>query len=182
MRDLARQGIIRRRSSLTKNFKIVAVVVFAAVFVFFAGRNLLFGTSVSSDSSLVKDAPKGLTPVKIGAVLEGESGLHLSTDDVNLRNVKEGGTASATRTYGDGSYVLSVNATLPDPKGNRYQVWLSDGTNVFDAGFMNGSKTAWTLIFRDKDNFSKSYDEVWITREITTEDEKPELVVMRGTF
>jgi len=186
MRDLANQSIIRRRRVSPKTsglFIIITVLVFLIMVVSWKLNGLT--TSSGGDSAYLKDAPKGLTPVKVdGAAIEADAGLNVSTGGITLSDVKYGGTANGTasRTFGAGTYSLSVTATLPDTKGgDRYQVWLSNGSGVFDAGFMNGSKTSWSLVFNDKDKYS-SYKSVWVTREITTEDGKPEQKVLVGSF
>lgn len=186
MRDLANQSILRRRriSARSSRFFLTVAIVIVAIWAV-AWKLNGQSTSLGGEAAYLKDAPKGLTPVKVsGAAVDADLGINLSSGTAKLGDVKYGGSASgsATRTYGDGSYSLSVTATLPDPKGgDKYQVWLYDGSVPFDAGFMSGSKNSWSLVFRDKDKYS-SYETVWVTREITTEDGKPETKILAGSF
>ena len=130
-----------------------------------------------------KEAPRGLTPVKVDSSDVSSGGVNLSAGSASFEDVKYGGSAkaSATRTFGAGSLSISVNATLPDPDGNRYQVWLVNGGQLKDAGFMKGSGSSWSLVYNDSDKYA-SYSGIWITREITTEDGKPEQHVLEGSF
>lgn len=141
------------------------------------------GSFIGGGSAELKDAQHGLTPVSVGASDVTNSGVNLSSGSASFRDVKYGGQASATatRTYGAGSYSLSVNAALPNPEGDRYQVWLVDGGQIKDAGFMSGSGKSWSLVFNDTNKYA-SYSTIWITREITTEDGKPEQHVLEGSF
>lgn len=186
MRDLANQNILRRRRAPLKAKKTLFIIV-AAVAAFWIVSWKLNGsaTTTGATSANLKDAPKGLTPVAVsGAAVNAESGINVSTGTATLTDIKYGGAASgtATRTFGDGTYSLSVTATLPDPKGgDKYEVWLYDGNIPYEAGFMSGSKTSWSLVFRDKDKLS-AYKEVWVTRELTSEDGEPENKVLVGRF
>lgn len=183
MRDLANQSIIRRKGMVLKRTWIFALV-FVLVVVFLASLLLNSSdTSSGGDSANLKDAPKGLKPVKLAEVVSTGGGIDLSKNSATLSDVKYGGLASgtATRTFGDGSFSLSVSATLPDPKGDKYQVWLTNGSEVKNAGFMNGSGKSWSVVFRDKDIYSK-FNEVWVTRELTTEGNQPETHVLEGSF
>ncbi len=183
MRDLANQSIIRRKSTAIGRIWIFVVAILIVI-VLVAIFQLKSGSSMGGTESVnLSDAPKGLTPVKLADVADISGGINLSKNTISLTDVKHGGSASGTttRTFGDGSYSLSVSATLPDPKGDKYQVWLTNGSAVKNAGFMNGSKNSWSLVFNDKDLYSK-YNEIWLTREITMEDGKPETHVLEGSF
>ena len=93
----------------------------------------------------------------------------------------ESATATASRKFGDGSYNLTVNATLPDPVGNVYQVWIVGGDESHLAGDMQGSGKSWSLSFNDVDDYS-NLDGIWISREITKQDNKPEKHILEGSF
>ena len=183
MRDLANQNIIRRKGAVLgrlRIFLLALMLVFVFVVIFQLKSQ---STSGGSESANLIDAPKGLTPVKLADVANVSGGIDLSKNTISLSDVRYGGSASgtATRTFGDGSFSLTVSATLPNPKGDRYQVWLINGSEVKDAGFMEGSGSSWSVVFRDKDKYSK-FNNVWVTREITSEGGKPELHVLEGSF
>lgn len=185
MRDLARQNLITRKRHLLSvpafKFIFTAIVVVGVLFLI---KNVTSGGGVSSGDSAVYDAPKNLTPVSLesSSLDISDSGVQLDSDAITLSAVSNlGGSGNARRTFGGGSFSLSVSATLPDPKGNKYQVWITNGTNIKDAGFMSGSKTSWSLTFRDSKNYS-TYNEIWVTQEITTEDAKPETHRLEGNF
>lgn len=185
MRDLAQShSFLPKKSSKfpPRILRIILIVIVISAIVYFVISKV--GGGASGDSESLHDAPAGLTPVEVsGAPVSVANGVNLSSDTITLKNVAgaDGGTATATRVYGNGGYTLTVNATLPDPHANRYQVWLSDGTKVYDANFMEGSKTSWSDTFRDTDKYSKVKN-IWITREITSEDNKPERHIMEGSF
>jgi len=182
MRDLAQRSYIRGDSS-SKKAKIIVFLALAISALFLLKDNFLSGSASGGSSQALRDAPKGLTPVEISDnLVSAKEGVSLKTDTASFTNVSEGSAkAAAVRKYGDGNYSLAVNATLPDPKGNRYQVWIIGGGKNYDAGFLNGSGTSWTLAFRDKDYYSK-YSEIIITREITDFDNKPEKHILEGNF
>lgn len=183
MRDLAQRSYNRENLDFKKKARVIVFLIII-IGLFFLLKDKFYSplTSVGSSQGL-KDAPKGLTPVQIGEnLVSAKEGVNLKTDTASFTNVSEGAAAAtAVRKYGDGSYSLVVNAALPDPKGNRYQVWIVGGGKSFDAGFLNGKDSSWTQVFRDKDYYSK-HDEIWITREITTEDGKPEKHILEGSF
>lgn len=140
---------------------------------------------VGNAGAILEQAPKGLVPVEVeGGPVSVEGGVNLSSGKATFRSV--GGkkaTAVAERVYGGGSYTLTVNATFVGSKGHKYQVWLTDGgDNLVDAGFMEGSGDLWTLTFRDDDNGHSKLRAIWITDEITTEDNKPESHILEGSF
>lgn len=183
MRNLSQQGWSRPRGAVKAPILKAAFFVVLVVVVLFAlKQKISSGSFIGGGLSGLSDAPHGLTPVSVtGTVADG--GVNLSSGSASFRDVKYGGQAkaSATRTYGAGSYSLSVNATLPNPQGDRYQVWLVNGGQLKDAGFMSGSGSSWSLVFNDSNKYS-AYNTIWITREITTEDEKPEQHVLEGSF
>ncbi len=163
------------------SFKVAVVVILVLGLLFIIKQKISSGSFIGDGSSGLSDAPHGLTPVSVSGVADG--GVNLSSDSATFKDVKYGGkaSASATRTYGAGSFSLTVNATLPNPQGDKYQVWLVSGGQVRDAGFMSGSGGSWSLVFNDSNKYS-AYNTIWITREITTEDEKPEQHVLEGSF
>lgn len=186
MRDLARQNLITRKKHILSipAFKFISIAVLVVVILVVAKNVTSGGGIVTSADSAVHDAPNNLTPVSLeSSTLDiSDSGVQLDSDSITLTAVSGlGGSGNARRTFGGGSFSLSVSATLPDPKGNKYQVWITNGTNIKDAGFMTGSKTSWSLTFRDNKNYS-NYREIWITQEITTEDAKPETHRLEGNF
>ncbi len=186
MRDLARESTSYKKRHLNSKPRLVGTIIIVLVIVsviYFLSSQINVGGGNTTDSQTLHNAPVGLVPVKVdSSPVDTSGGVNLASNTITLRNVGAGGTATATRVYGNGSYSLSVNATLPDPKGDKYQVWLSDGENAFDGGFMNGNGSGqWTDVFRNDEKYSK-FRQVWITREITSEDNKPEKHVMEGSF
>lgn len=185
MRDLAQMGSSKKRvAGAPKILPIVVIVVaVVAVVYFMASKISVGGIGGSSSGVTLQDAPKNLTPVKVdGAPVDVDKGVTLSSGSATFTNVSdESATATATRVFGNGSYSLTVSATLPDPTGSKYQVWLVGGGKALNAGFMDGAKTSWSVTFRDKDKYS-TMSEIWITREITAEDGKPEKHILEGRF
>ncbi len=185
MRDLANQSLLKRKRQTSPKAvrTIIIVILIAGVLYFIASKTNVAGIGGSGDSIVLRDATRGLTPVKVdGTPVEVKNAVNLTSNTATLRNVSgEVASAVATRVFGNGSYTLTVDATLPDPKGSKYEVWLVGGGQTVEAGFMEGAKTAWSLTFRDSDKYS-SLKSVWITREITSEDERPEKHVLEGTF
>lgn len=188
MRDLARQNY----SGSTSNTKIaipqsvvrILLILTAVLLLLFIVKKLTGSGGVIGSSQIsLRDAPKGLIPVAVqGSESLLENAVNLTNETATFTNVGgESATATASRKYGDGSYSLTVNATLPDPKGNTYQVWIVGGGEPILAGKMNGSGRNWSITFNDKDNYS-DLNGIWITREITNFDEKPELHILEGTF
>jgi hypothetical protein len=185
MRDLAQMGSSKKRVSVPPRILPIAVIVIVvvAVLYFVAARINIGGIGGSSSGVTLQEAPKSLTPVKVdGAPVDVSGGVTLSSSSATFKNVsEESATATATRVFGNGSYSLTVSATLPDPVGSKYQVWLVGGGQTLSAGFMDGSKTSWSLTLRDKDKYS-TMSEIWITKEITAEDGKPERHILEGSF
>lgn len=185
MRDLGRRI---SRSSTRKNPRkrlVFAVVIISAVVGI--GFNLLPGssekTNTSSNSAIVlQNAPNGLKGVEVGKLDALKGGVDLATQEIILKDVKYHGGASgiARRAFGGGEYLLTVDASMPDPVNTHYQVWVVNGKTVTPIDFMRGSKTSWSLSLRDVDKFSQ-YPEIWVTLE-RTKDEKPEEHVLEGKF
>lgn len=181
VRDLANQSYVRGKNSSLNLAKIIILVFFLLAIVWLLAGRAQSPTSTSGPIVL-RDAPKGLTPVSLPDLSSVGQAVNLQTDKAVLESVGEiAGRATATRKYGDGTYTLIVEATLPDPKGLKYEVWLVGGDQPQEAGFLNGSGANWTLVFRDKDYYSKN-DGIWITREITSDDKKPEKHMLEGRF
>ncbi len=187
MRDLAQQNYSLNRDRIAIPRSAVRIVLILAVVlaVLFGARfiNSNNGGLIGGSAVVLKDAPKGLTPVKVpGVVNITEGAVNLVVESAAFTNVSGGNaTAAATRKYGAGSYSLTVNATLPDPGGNVYQVWIVGDDAIFLAGDMRGSGSSWSIGFNDVDNYS-SLDGIWITREITNNDNKPEKHILEGSF
>lgn len=186
MRDLAKQDFTSNRRKL--NLK-----VFLRVFLFFAAvLGILvfikfyspFSKSLSASSVVLKEAPRGLKPITAGGSGEINSeGVNLTSKNATFTDVRYKGAAKATakRMYGAGTYLLSVSATLPDPEGNKYGLWLVGDGDVFLVDYLKGSKTSWGLELSDKDKYPH-YDGIWITLERMWEDENPEEHVLEGSF
>lgn len=181
MRDLGQQfGTTKAQGINVTILKVVAIFL-VVIFIVFLFRGRLISGGASSSVTL-SDAPAGLVPVDVSDSGIVDSGVNLTTKTINLSDVKYGGEAqaTATRSYGGGVYVLSVDATLPDPVNTNYQVWLVSGSGSVPIDYMRGVKTSWSLSLRDSDKFS-SYGEIWITLE-RTKDEFAEEHVMEGAF
>lgn len=163
--------------------KFLAGIILVLAVAAFARDKLNIGTASDSSISL-HEAPRGLKPVKVeddNADLLKQA-ADLKTESINFQDIRYNGRAKATavRSYGGGIYILTVDATLPDPVNTNYQVWLAGGGEVVPIDFMNGSKTEWSLNVRAKDTYS-NYDEIWITLE-RNKDDLPEEHIMEGTF
>lgn len=184
MRDLSQVQFSsgRRNSSLNRLLRLFLIVLVAVGIIFVTGSRLGGGSSGGS-SIILQEAPRGLKPVNVeGAAQLSAEGVDLASQTAVLVDVKYGGEAKgvARRSYGDGVYILSVEATLPDPKNTFYQVWLVGGGEVVSIDYMRGSKNTWNFNLRSQDKYS-SYGEIWITLE-RTKDDLPEEHVMEGTF
>ncbi len=145
---------------------------------------LSIGGGSSNSAVVLREAPHGLKPVDVGSSVTStsQSGTNMRTQTISLKDVKYGGdaTATATRSYGGGLFILTVNATLPDPKNTYYQVWLVGSNGPVPIDFMQGSGTSWSLTLRDQDKFSQN-DGIWITLQ-RAKDNKVEEHVMEGSF
>ena len=188
MRDLAQQSYQRTSSSkiaIPRSAVRVALLVVVILVILLVVRRLIAGGGVIGGSSIVlRDAPKGLTPVEFsgGSTAIDDDAIDLSIQSATFTNVSgESATATATRKFGDGSYNLSVNAILPDPNGNVYQVWIVGGDEPHLSGDMQGLGKSWSLSFNDVDDYS-NLDGIWISREITKQDSKPEKHILEGSF
>lgn len=184
MRDLAQQSYSRTKYQIPGSIVRIALLLVIVIVLLFAIRFVVSVGGIGGSSVQLRDAPKGLTPVSLsGDVVSTDEGIDLAIESATFQNVSDvSGTASASRKYGDGSFSMTVKATLPDPKGNPYQVWIVGDGEVTLAGTMNGAGGSWGLVFNDRDkNFSKM-DKVWITREITSIDNKPEKHILEGSF
>lgn len=183
MRDLARGEFVSHRSSKSKAIirVFLILVVVLGVVAFF--RVLNIGSGRAGSSVILQEAPRGLTPISLdNSQNVAEGGVDLATQKAQLVDVKYGGEAGgvATRSFGGGTYILSVDATLPDPKGNSYGVWLQSGDEVILIDYMSGSKNSWSFRLRGPDKFS-GYREIWITLE-RSKDQKPEEHVLEGSW
>ncbi|MBI3283012.1 hypothetical protein HYZ70_02950 [Candidatus Curtissbacteria bacterium] len=186
MRDLSKIPIGRAVRRPDGSKKLTRLLVFLAVILAAAalGKSKLnLGTS-SGSSVVVREAVRGLTPVALSGEHEEltEGAVDLVTQRAVLADVKYDGEARATavRSFGGGTYILTVDATLPDPKNVSYQVWVTGGGEVVPIDYMRGEGTRWSLSVRTGDEFSL-YDGIWITLE-RTKDEIPEEHVMEGSF
>lgn len=162
----------------------ILIILAIVLLILVLARNLLSGGSLIGGSSVVlRDAPKGLTPVMLTTNSNlADDALNLAIESASFTNVSDqGGSATATRKYGDGSFTMTVNASLPDPKGDTYQVWIV-GANILKlAGTLEGPPGNMSLIFNDVDNYSDTR-QVWITRERTSSEGEPELHILEGSF
>lgn len=184
MRDLANQSYGQNKSGGSKFLRRVLFLTFGAIAVLTIGK-LFFsaGSVISGQSVVLRDAPTGLKPV------EGDSGTSVTDEGVTLTSQTAklidvaGGGASGTakRTFGAGTYSLNIDTNLPDPKGNNYGVWLSDGSEVLLVDYLRGSGNSWGYELKDKDKYS-GFDQIWITLEITKNDTKPEKHILEGSW
>ncbi|OGD86976.1 hypothetical protein A2870_04365 [Candidatus Curtissbacteria bacterium RIFCSPHIGHO2_01_FULL_41_11] len=186
MRDLSKvrfQNEPRRRPQISKSLLRIVVLVAVVAIVFNLAKSKLGGSSAVGANAALHEAPRGLAPVKLGGDLDiASDSTDLASQSVTLRDVKYGGRAqaSAKRSFGGGTYILTVDATLPDPVNVNYAVWVAGGGSARLIDYMRGSGTEWSLTLRDTDKYS-GYSGIWITLE-RTKDQKPEEHVMEGTF
>ena len=184
MRDLGQQkfGNSARFSKAKTIFRILILLIIIGAILYFAKSRLNFG-QIGTGSVILREAPRGLKPVVVDQTADlTEGGIQLSTQQSTFKDVRYGGQAKATasRSFGGGLYILSVDATLPDPNNTYYEVWLTGNGKVVPIDFMTGSKTSWSLRLRSSDKYS-SYDGIWITLE-RTKDELPEEHILEGSF
>jgi len=182
MRDLAGQNYSGGRNNTLRTVKIVVLAVAVSIAIWFLS-NRSTNTTTGGGAIVLKEASKGLKPIDLPSdIASVGQAVNLRSDSAVFTNVSDlPAKATAIRKYGDGSYTLAVEATLPDPKGSKYEVWIIGEDLKQEAGFLNGSGNSWTLVFRDKDYYSK-YNQIWITREITNNDSKPEKHILEGFF
>ena len=186
MRDLSKTplGNPRRRSSPLRRLKKLLALVLLVLLIFLIARLWLNLGNSSGSAIILREAARGLVPVELSNQHEQltSKAVDLVTQRAILVDVKYDGraAATATRSFGGGTYILTVEATLPDPKNVSYQVWVTGGGEVIPIDYMRGEKTNWSLSVRTGDEFS-NYDGIWITLE-RTKDEIPEEHVMEGSF
>ena len=184
MRDLGGQnfGNFQRSSKAKTIFRILILLIIVGGVFYFAKSRLSLG-QIGTGAVILKEAPRGLKPVVIDQTADlTEGGVQLSTQQATFEDVRYNGQAKATasRSFGGGLYILSVDATLPDPNNTYYEVWLVSDGKVIPIDFMTGSKTSWSLRLRSSDKYS-SYDGIWNTLE-RTKDELPEEHILEGSF
>jgi len=186
MRDLAKQHLNTRKRSTAISPRVtrLGLIVVGIVFLILVVNSALNLSGVGSGDGMVQNAPLGLTPVKVdGALVDVEGGIKLNSDKATFRNVGNiKATATAERVYGGGSFTMTVDATFIGTQGHKYQVWLTDGETMADAGFLEGVGTSWATTFRDSDRGYSGLDGIWITDELTKEDNKAETKILEGSF
>lgn len=186
MKDLAAQDY-SSKSKVTISRGAIKLAGFAILIlfaIFFVKSKLSSGSSSGGSNASINlsEAPRGLTPVSVDNSNLSAKGVDLASQNASMKIVRSeiSGSAKATRSYGGGTFILLVSATLPDPKANSYEVWLTDGTKIVPVDFMHGSGTSWSLELNDSDKYSK-LNEIWITLE-RTKDSKPEEHYVEGSF
>ena len=185
MRDLANQSYGQKGAKVDSKFlRRVLFLTFATIAILVIGK-LFFsaGSVISGQSVVLRDAPTGLKPVEADSDTSvSDEGVILTSQTARLVNVAgSGGSGTAKRTFGAGTYSLDIDTNLPDPKGNSYGVWLTDGAEVLLVDYLRGSGNSWGYDLRDKDKYS-SFDQIWITLEITKNDTKPEKHILEGSW
>ena len=185
MRDLANQSYGQKGAKIDSKFlRRIVVLTFGVIAILLIGR-LFFsaGSVISGQSVILRDAPTGLKPVEADSDTSvSAQGVTLTSQTAKLANVAgEGGSGTAKRTFGAGTYSLDIDTNLPDPKGNNYGVWLTDGSEVLLVDYLRGSGNSWGYDLRDKDKYS-NFDQIWITLEITKNDTKPEKHILEGSW
>lgn len=184
MRDLANRTYGQKVTGGSKFLKRIAaltlgaVVILVVVKLFFSAGGVISGQSV-----VLRDALTGLKPVESDQDTSvSEQGVTLKTQSARLIDVSGGsGSGTAKRIFGAGTYSLDIDATLPDPKGNNYGVWLFDGSEVLLVDYLRGSGNSWGYDLKDKDKYS-GFNQIWITLEITKNDTKPEKHILEGSW
>ncbi|MBI2012394.1 hypothetical protein HYS90_00520 [Candidatus Curtissbacteria bacterium] len=186
MRDLANRDFSKRRFSFDFNFTLRLIVLALIVFSGLALVKTVFlsGRGAGGSSVILSEAPRGLKPIQAEQVNITAEGVDLATQKTSLVDVKYGGQAkgTATRSYGGGSYILTVEVTLPDTKGASWEVWLADSEGALrEVDFLTCTTNSCSLNLRGPDKFS-NFNEIWVTRELTREDNKPEQHVLEGSW
>ena len=183
MRDLSQSQIAYTgHATRGKLARILLILVLISSVFYFAG-NFFQNLGSGGSSVILREAPRGLIPVNaVESTVDVGEGVQLTVQTALMQDVKHGGEATATvkRSFGGGIYILTVDATLPDPKNVNYQVWLVGGGKTVAIDYMRGAKTSWSLSLRDSDKYS-SYSGVWITLE-RSKDNIAEEHVMEGSF
>ena len=184
MRDLANQSYGQKNAVDGKFLRKVLLLTFAVITILTVGK-LFFsaGGVISGQSVVLRDAPTGLKPVEADSDSSvSAEGVTLTLQTARLADVSGGGGSGiAKRTFGAGTYSLDIDTNLPDPKGNNYGVWLSDGAEVLLVDYLRGSGNSWGYELKDKDQYS-GFDQIWITLEITKNDTKPEKHILEGNW
>lgn len=184
MRDLANQPYGQKKATASKFLRRITVLTLGAFAILTAGK-LFFsaGGVISGQSQVLRDAPTGLKPVEADTdTLPSDEGVTLTSQTSELVAVSDvGASGTAKRTFGAGTYSLDIDTNLPDPKGNNYGVWLYDGSEVLLVDYLRGSGNSWGYNLRDKDKYS-SFNQIWITLEITKNDTKPEKHILEGSW
>jgi|SRR3989344_2531555 len=185
MRDLANQSYSQKGAKADPKFlRRVLFLTIGAIAVLTVGK-LFFsaGSVISGQSVILRDAPTGLKPVEIDTDSSvSAEGVTLTSQTARLVNVAgSGGSGTAKRTFGAGTYSLDIDANLLDPEGNNYGVWLYDGSEVLLVDYLRGSGNSWGYELKDKDKYS-GFDQIWITLEITKNDTKPEKHILEGSW
>ena len=186
MRDLSNfkyssKPRLNKRKLPVKLIGVLALLIVIFLVLKFGG---LSGGAAGSSSAL-HEAPRGLTPIDVSGVGGvADKGVNLKTQKAVLSDVKYGGRAkgTATRSFGGGSYVLSVDVTLVDTSGASWEIWLADdGGLQREVDFMNCAKNTCSYTLRDSDKYS-NFNRIWITRELTKEDNAPEQHILEGEW
>ena len=185
MRDLANQSYGQKGAKTDSKFlRRVLFLTFGVIAVLIIGK-LFFsaGSVISGQSVVLRDAPTGLKPVEADSGTSvSDEGVTLTSQTAKLVNVAgSGGSGTAKRTFGAGTYSLDIDANLPDPEGNNYGVWLYDSSEVLLVDYLRGSGNSWGYELKDKDKYS-GFDQIWITLEITKNDTKPEKHILEGSW
>ena len=185
MRDLANQSYGQKGTKVDSKFlRRVLFLTFGVIAVLIIGK-LFFsaGSVISGQSAVLRDAPTGLKPGEADSGTSvSDEGVTLTSQTAKLVNVAgSGGSGTAKRTFGAGTYSLDIDANLPDPEGNNYGVWLTDGAEVLLVDYLRGSGNSWGYELKDKDKYS-GFDQIWITLEITKNDTKPEKHILEGSW
>ena len=185
MKDLANQSYGQKGAKIDSKFLRRVLVLTFGVIAVLTGGKLFFsaGSVISGQSVVLRDAPTGLKPVEADSDTSvSDVGVTLTSQTAKLIDVAGGGgSGTAKRTFGAGTYSLNIDTNLPDPKGNNYGVWLSDGPEVLLVDYLRGSGNSWGYELKDKDKYS-SFDQIWITLEITKNDTKPEKHILEGSW
>lgn len=184
MRDLGKQEFRTSKSGKVSSslIKVVLIVLVMAAVVYVA-KDKLNLASGSASSVKLAEAPRGLTPVQVSIDGVSGEGVDLKPRKITLRRVKGDialASATASRAFGGGIFVLDVTAEISDPVGQQYAVWLLGANGPVLVDYMKGSKTSWNLGVRTNDKYS-SYDGIWITLE-RVKDQKPEEHILEGSF
>src|SRR3989344_4943706 len=118
MRDLANQSYGQNKSTDSKFLRRVLFLIFGAIAILVVVK-LFFsaGSVISGQSVVLRDAPTGLKPVEADTDSSvSDKGVSLTSQTAKLVNVAGGGgSGTAKRTFGAGTYSLDIDANLPDP-------------------------------------------------------------------